>query len=218
MKKRLPVAAAVLCGLLALTDFLIPNVRLDVLGAILAEGVTILAAFALLLGVLNILAVHTRRIVSSSQLETGSRMPSGVLIVSLLFTLAIGIASSGTRPSMSAALTWIFDYVYHPLQATMAALLAFFVVSAMYRAFRLRSLEAVMLTASSLVMLFVQLPFAASISPLVPVIREWILDVPVTAAARGIIIGVALGTLATSLRVLLAVDRPYSTSPIQEAE
>ena len=120
-------------------------------------------------------------------------------------TLLIGIL----RPA-SAELTWIFDYLYFPLQATMGALLAFFIVSAAYRAFKLRSVPALILLVSSLVVLITQLPFRAALSPLLPAAREWIFAIPVTAGVRGILLGVALGTTATALRVLLAVDHPYA--------
>ena len=43
-----------------------------------------------------------------------------------------------------------------------------------------------------------------------PAIKDWVFDVPMLAGMRGILLGVALGTLATGLRVLLGVDRPYA--------
>jgi len=85
--------------------------------------------------------------------------------------------------------------------------LAFFIVTAAYRTFRLRNLDAGILLATSLVLLLAQLPLGA---PYLRPLRDWLLSVPVTAAVRGLLLGVALGTMATSLRVLLAIDRPYA--------
>jgi len=45
--------------------------------------------------------------------------------------------------------------------------------------------------------------------PLLNGLRRWIAQVPAMAGARGILIGVALGTIATGLRVLIGADRPY---------
>jgi hypothetical protein len=42
-----------------------------------------------------------------------------------------------------------------------------------------------------------------------PIIKDWILNVPTLAGVRGILLGVALGTIATGLRILLGADRPY---------
>ena len=201
MKKILPVTVAILCGLLAVVDFFIPNPQIHALGAILTEGVIILAGFALFLGILNILAVHAHQVVSAAK----GRGASVVLIISLLATLAIGVVFP-----ISGATPWIFNYLYRPLQSTMTALLAFFVVSAAYRTFRLRNVEALILLVSGLFLLFAQLPFSEAISPYIPALRDWVLSIPVTAAVRGIILGTALGTIATSLRVLLAIDKPYA--------
>jgi len=201
MKKTLPLIVAILCGVLSLADFIIPNPQLDALGAVLVEGVTILAAFALLLGLLNILGTHVHRVATGE----GNRGLSLSLILAMLITMAVGIAFPH-----SGALRWIFRYLYVPLQSTMTALLAFFVVSAAYRAFRLRNIEALILLVTSLLVLFTQLPFVGAISPSLAIIRDWLMRVPVTAATRGLILGIALGTIATSLRILLAVDRPYT--------
>ncbi len=200
MARILAIIAAIVCGLLVLVDFFLAVPVIDALGAALIEGALILAAFALLLGVLNLLGVHLRASGASR-----AQPYIAILVIALGVTLLIGIL----RPA-SAELTWIFDYLYFPLQATMGALLAFFIVSAAYRAFKLRSVPALILLVSSLVVLITQLPFSAALSPLLPAAREWIFAIPVTAGVRGILLGVALGTTATALRVLLAVDHPYA--------
>lgn len=196
----LAISAALLCGVVAFVDYMIPNPKLDAIGAALLDGVAILAAFALLLGILNLLAAHARRIVSGDH----GRGLSVLLILALCLTLLLGILWPSSR-----GMRWVFDYIYFPLQSTMAALLAFFIVSAAARAFRLRHVEALILLVTSLFLLLAQLPFSNSLSPYLPLIRDWIMAVPVTAAMRGMMLGIALGVIATSLRILLAVDRPY---------
>ncbi|MBC7237318.1 MAG: hypothetical protein H5T69_15865, partial [Chloroflexi bacterium] len=91
----------------------------------------------------------------------------------------------------------------------MTGLLAFFSVMAAYRSFRLRNVDALILMLTSLFLLFTQLPFGQTLWPELSAIRDWLLAIPVTAGARGILMGTALGTIATSLRILLTVDRPY---------
>jgi len=88
-------------------------------------------------------------------------------------------------------------------------LLAFYVARAAYRGFRLRSLESLAFIAAVIVVLLGQVPVGSYLSEFVPAAKEWILDVPSTAGVRGIIIGVALGTIATGVRVLMGIDRPY---------
>ena len=201
MSKALAITLAIASGLLALIDYYVSHPVVDALGAGLAEGVMILAAFGLLVGVLNLLAVHAKRAASGGP----ERPYSALVVIGLLATLVIGVLWPG-----SAMQQWVFRYVYYPLQATMGALLAFFIVSAAYRAFRIRSIEAAILLASSVVALVLQLPFVGTVAPALVQGREWLLAVPVTAGVRGMLLGIALGTIATSLRVLLAVDYPYA--------
>lgn len=202
MKRTLPVAAAIICGLIALVDFFVSDPLVDALGAGLADGVVILAGFALLFGILNILRVHTARAVRGER----DRGLSLLLVLALVTTLTIGLVLPA-----SAALDWVFTYLLVPLQSTMAGLLAFFIISAAYRAFRIRTFEAAILFATSIFVLVVQLPFIGGIVPYLAEVREWLLAVPVTAGVRGILLGIALGTITTSLRVLLAVDQPYAS-------
>jgi len=203
MRRTVPVAVAVVCGLIALVDFFVSEPTVDALGAGLAEGVIILAGFALLWGILNILRVHSRRAVSGEQ----DRSLSLLLVVALLVTLFIGVVGPGTAP-----LEWIFDYMLVPLQSTMTALLAFFIVSAAYRAFRIRTFEAAILFTTSILFLVIQLPFIGGVVPYLAEVREWLLAIPVTAGVRGMLLGIALGTMSTALRILLAVDQPYASS------
>jgi hypothetical protein len=200
MKRILPITLAILCGVVTLVDFFVSHPLIDQIGATLVEGVTILAAFALLLGLLVLLSTHARRLKRGS----GPGL-SLVLIIALLGTLAVGVALPG-----STTLSWLFDYIYYPLQSTMAALLAFFAISAVYRAWKLRNVHAWILLVTSLFLFLTQLPLSASLSPYLPAVRDWLMAVPVTAGMRGIILGTALGTIATALRILLAVDHPYA--------
>lgn len=208
MRRILPVIVAILCGVWMLFDFFFNDPLIDAVGMVLVEGVTILAAFALLLGILNILANHARRLVGGER----HRGLSLVLMLSLLGTLAVGVLLPN-----STAFAWLFNYLYFPLQSTMAALLAFFVVSAIYRAFRIKNVQAFILLATSLIMFFIQLPFSAALIPGLPLVRDWLMAVPITAGVRGILLGAALGTIATSLRVLIGVDRPYAQAPAARA-
>ena len=101
-----------------------------------------------------------------------------------------------------------FDNIMIPIQATMFSLLAFYIASAAYRAFRARSLlSSILLVAALIIMIrFVPLgPISTAVSDL----SSWILKVPNMAAKRAIFIGVGLGMVATAVKVLLGVERGY---------
>jgi len=72
-----------------------------------------------------------------------------------------------------------------------------------------RNFESFLLVVACLVVLVGQAPLARYVWEQLPALKDWVLGVPSTAGARGILIGVALGSLATGVRVLVGFDRPY---------
>jgi hypothetical protein len=138
-----------------------------------------------------------------------------VLLVSLLATIAIG-ASEGRgflNPGMKSR--WIYDQLYAPMSATMFALLAFFIASAAFRAFRIRSVEAGLLAIAALLVMLGRVPIGNLMTGWLPEpmqlasIQDWIMNWPQNAAKRAILIGAALGVMATGLRVILGIERSY---------
>lgn len=100
-----------------------------------------------------------------------------------------------------------FEFILIPIQATMFALLAFFIASAAYRAFRARNvLSSLLLFAALIVMLrFMPGPWGDLFSKT----SAWIMNVPNMAAQRAITIGIGLGIVATALKVVLGIERGY---------
>jgi hypothetical protein len=104
---------------------------------------------------------------------------------------------------------WLFKNIQMPMGATMFSLLAFHIASAAYKAFRARSAEATVLLIAAIIVMLGQVPIGMKISQLIPEASNWILNVPNLAAKRGIAIGVGLGMTATSLKILLGIERTY---------
>jgi hypothetical protein len=189
-------------GLLVLADFFVNAASIDALGLYLVRTASVVAAFALVLGVVNVLTVHLNKIYSRDK----GWGYSIVLLGALFFTLGVGFLTGGPA---SMQMQDIFETVLFPLEATLFSLLAFFVVTAAYRAFRVKSFETGLFVVFGLIVLLGQVPVGAMLWSQFPVIKDWVLDVPALAGARGILLGVALGAAATGLRVLLGIDRPY---------
>lgn len=204
MKKALPVLVAIVSGLVVLFDFFITHPVLDQVGRSLLLWAVIITAFALMAGLLNIFLVHTSRVFRR---ERGWGY-SIVVILAMWAVVVFGFVDPAGPHGI--VVSWIFRYVQYPLQATVMALLAFFALSAGYRAFRRRSLEStIMLLTTSLVLL----GYVAIVSDFawpLSVIKDWILSVPAMAGVRGILLGVALGIIATGLKILVGMDRPYA--------
>jgi len=173
----------------------------------------ILAVFAFILGGASLLKTHLARVLHRRQDWPYSLVTLG----SFASVLVIGLAKVGGAPGLQGEVTagtWfqaVFDALYAPLMSTLFALLAFFVASAAYRAFRLRSREAAVLLAAAFVVMLGRTPLGTWLSGLVPAplaflrvdaLSLWIMSVPNVAGQRAILIGIAVGVAALTLRVL----------------
>jgi hypothetical protein len=167
----------------------------------LVSWAAIVTTFALFLGFANVVSVHWSRI----RTQKSGAIYSVVLLVSLFGTLALGLGGP-----LSATSQFVFNYILQPLEATFFALLALFIATAAFRAFRVRDWESSFFVLFALIVLLGQVPVSIYLWPEFPVIKDWILSVPTMAGVRGILLGVALGVIATGLRVLTGADRPYT--------
>ncbi len=103
-----------------------------------------------------------------------------------------------------------FDHVMMPILATMFSLLAFFIASAAYRAFRARNLLASLLLIAALIVMLRFNPFLSPIfGDYVARLSNWLMNVPNLAAQRAIVIGIGLGIVSTALKVVLGIERGY---------
>ncbi len=109
----------------------------------------------------------------------------------------------------------MFDGIFKAASATMFSLLAFFVASASFRAFRVKSQEAALLMVTAFLVMIGNVPLGNYLDPLLmgmgtmASLKEWILNVPSSAAQSAILIGATLGYLSASLKILLGVERSY---------
>ena len=123
------------------------------------------------------------------------------------------------RSSVSPAY-WLFQNVKVPMESTMISLLAFFISSAAFRAFRARSIDAGIMLAAALIVMIGRVSFGDIISSwaaglvgsdflFFPEATYWLLSVPATAAKRAILLGIALSIAATSTRIIFGIERSY---------
>jgi hypothetical protein len=205
---------AVSAGLLTLLSLVVENEALRALRVVFVEWTLIVLAFALLLGAANVLRVHARRIH-----ERKGTFYSLVLILGFLAVFVPGIMPDGAGPEelapymgpTGAVVDFTFRYIQRPLQATFYSLLAFMAATAAWRVFRTRNMSSlVMFLACILVLLGSIRLNVGEWWQLMVETKDWIMNVPVLAGARGILLGIALGALVAGARLLLGIDRPYS--------
>ncbi len=130
-----------------------------------------------------------------------------VLLISLVVTILI-VSVNGPAGSWSL---WVFNTFQVPVEVSLLAVLAVILVYAGARLLTHRpKWNTILFLVTVLVVLLGSAPlfFIGEITPL-SIVRGWLAQVPAIAGARGLLIGVALGTVATGLRILIGADRPY---------
>jgi peptidoglycan/LPS O-acetylase OafA/YrhL len=200
VRLQIPLAITFVVGLFMVVQFFVPHkVGQDIYDALLAWG-RIIGAFALVLGVGSLFQRHLERI-------RRARPGWGYSVVTLASFALMVIVGIGWGKEEGSAFDWLFRNVQVPLDATMFSLLAFFMASAAYRSFRARTPEATLLMLAAVVVMLGRVPVGEQLWRQLPSVTEWIMRVPTVAAKRGIIFGVALGAIATSLRIILGLER-----------
>jgi hypothetical protein len=168
------------------------------------------AAFAI--GVINLTRVHVGNIKRKRPAWKYSIILIaclyGMAVVSMIASpFAIDPQGAVIPPSLIDAVSPIWEFLYYKILVTINSsifsLLAFFIASAAYRAFKARTLESTILLVAGLLVVLGQAPIADLLWPGFSAIRDWIMSFPNTAGQRGILIGAALGILAFSVRRLI---------------
>jgi hypothetical protein len=129
-----------------------------------------------------------------------------VLLVALFGTAIPGIVQGWER----GVAQWVFVNVYTPLSATMFGLLAFFIASAAYRAFRARNVEAALLLVSAIAVMLGNIPlFRGGLAATFSGVQSFIMEGPMTGGQRAILVAAATGAVFFAMKVLTGVDRSY---------
>jgi hypothetical protein len=202
MKRQIPLIIVMTLGFLFVAHTFIPSKASVDFYDWWVSWAKAISPFAVILGVLSLLMVHGTKI----QRKIPNWQYSLVTLLALFVTSFSGFmwgTDAGT-PYM-----WLFANVQMPMSATMFSLLAFYIASAAYKAFRAKSPQATVLLLAAFIVMLGQVPLGASISKWIPESAQWILNVPNLAAKRGIATGVGLGMTATSLKILLGIERTY---------
>jgi len=228
-KKHLPIAVAFVMGVAFFFQFYIPTRASSTFLEKVTQWDRIIASFALLLGIYSLLNYHYHKM---RKMVPGWGF-SVIIYVAFLFMAISGfVGGIENPPPVPLKLAdgtvlqimhftwfgWMFEYLFVPMSATMFSILAFYIASAAYRAFRARTREATVLLVTAIIVMLGRVPLGALMIQFhpfhgevtfLPWFTEWILNNPSMAAQRGIMIGIGLGMIATSLRIIFGIERTY---------
>ncbi|MEW5873621.1 MAG: hypothetical protein AB1752_00390 [Candidatus Zixiibacteriota bacterium] len=202
LRDWLSVGVAMAAGLFMTVQYFLVSESANAAYRTVLLWMQIVFAFALIIGVIGVLRIHLKKL---SRPGSG-RIYSGTLLAGAVLMSVFGFSGGIERGS---AFLWVFDNLQAPMQSTVFSLLAFYVASAAYRGFRARSMESAVLVIAALIVLIGRVPVGEWLSPHIPESADWILNVPALAAKRAILIGIGLGMIATSLKVIAGLERTY---------
>ena len=216
MRTIVPVILAFLAGFVMIVSFFFNPQRMF-FGWIESQvlvWVTIVGGFTLLLGGVSITRVNWHAVQTRKE-----GWIYKLLTVLAVFVMAISaILPSSWSPlfgdSEGSIYDWLFFHVDYPMMATMFAMLAFYIASAAYRAFRARNPEATLLLITATLVMLWRIPmgeaFLRLFSDSFPeLINRYVMGGVNLAVQRGILIGAALGAASMSLRIMLGIERTY---------
>ena len=213
MRKEIPLAITLVVGIIVMlsgiTSGPIPGLGIsfpDLFKLYVSPSMTIVSAFALGLAAVNLMIIHSRNI----QRRRENWVYSVIMIVTVIvFGGLRSFVEITANKGAASTYSLLYTYILSPLMAGQWAFLGFYVASASYRAFRARNLDATVLLISAVLVMLGAAPVGAVIWNQFPVIQRWLLNVPNVTGQRGIVIGAAIGSFVTGLRVLLGLERGH---------
>ncbi len=199
------IIIAVVCGVVVLLGYFFPSPAIQSLRSPLLDWGVTLSGIAGLVAILNLVfGIHWKRL----RAEGTGKGNSFVLIIAFILTLVIGIFLGPSDPGFQKVVTAVQVPIESSLMAVLAITLAYSSVKLLQRQ---KSWMGFVFFISVVIFLILNsgvLAFTTEI-PFLKDVLSGFHQIPI-AGARGILLGIALGSLATGIRVLIGSDRPYN--------
>jgi uncharacterized membrane protein YozB (DUF420 family) len=204
LRKEIPLVIAFVAGAVVLLEyFFAPAIPASKAWAtMLQQWGTVVSGFAMFVAAANLVLVNLKKADPKRNKEW---YDPALLIASMAVMAFIGLFVGERTPGYQ----FLFTKVFQPLGSAMFALMVFFIASAAQRAFRAKSFEAALLLAAGIIVMVGRAPVGEQFGQWLPQLTNWLMNYPNVAGNRAIMMGAALGSVATALRALVGVDRSY---------
>jgi hypothetical protein len=201
VRRSIGAGVVIVVGLVLLADAIVANPALDDIAGLLTEYLVLLAAAAAIAGVVALFVRHGGDLL----LRRGDRIGSAVLLIGLVSVLVVGLRPDGAGAA-DPGLRWVVAALIVPLGASLGGLLFIFLLRGAGRGMRVNPREATLLLTVAAAAVVVLLPIGGGVGAALGGVSRWMLEGPVAAVFRGLLIGVAIAASVTAARFLFGVE------------
>ena len=219
MKRGVPLFITFFVGTLLILSVFIPP--METLGENFTLFFDIIAVFAFFLGGGNLIRIHIKKLANKKT----DWQYSMVTLSGFFLMISAGLFKIGNTGGIASSVTTegslfqvLYMSIFVPCGSTMYALLAFFVASASYRAFRAKNLDATILLIAAFIILLGRTPLGTKLTAWmpeslsifqIPNLAVFIMNSFNLAGQRAIMIGICLGVVSMSLKLILGIERTH---------
>lgn len=205
LKKTLPTLICFLGGIFFVALSFVPegNPTRQEITTQINDWFVIIGGFSIVIAIVSIFRVHLTNI----KRQYPGWFYSLVLLLSLIFTMIIGVFTFDTKAGRSSELDYIYNYAIQPLDSTVFALLGFYIVSAAYSGFRIKNFGSILLLSGAVLVMIGLIPIGVYFYDKLPDVGVWLLAVPNNAAKRALIFTIAVASVAYSLKIIFGIDK-----------
>ena len=227
MKRTIPLIITFIVGLIVISSEFIPHRPFSMINSTLENWYLSISGFAIVLGLMSLVQVNSSKVYHKAENWQYSLASLVSLVVIVIVGVLWGMEDQrgilGNGEAISAFIgkkpfDYLFDNAITPLSSTMFSLLAFFIASAAYRAFIIRSFESNLLMITAVIVILGRTSFGPVLTSWLPQslsflhlpnLTDFILAYPSSAAQRAILMSASLGIIGSSLRIIIGLERSY---------
>ena len=209
-RRTIPLLICFVVGMLAFVHEFVPHPLAGTFRQEMTTWFRIIGGFGLFIGAYSLLHMHVTRI----RRRQAGWAYSAFVFLGAAVMIGFGLYNGGAGPlapppGEDTMFQWLYMNVQVPCGATIFSILAFFMASAAFRTFRARNIEAALLLVAAVIVMFGRVPISEAVSTVFPKAADLLMEYPNMAAKRGILLGISLGMISQSLRILFGIERSY---------
>lgn len=205
-RRQIPLAITIFLVLVIIIKIFFVEPTASYWSLVFQQWASLASAVSVGLGVIALLSFHIPRIrrMENKPIKFQWFYSISTIAIMLLFII-VGLGLGSGSPQY----TWLFNTWYAPISGLICFVSAFYSVTAVYRAFRIRSLEGAALIIPALLIFLYDAPIGPFLFPPLGPIGVYLFSVITASAFRAGLLSVALGMVFIMIRTIIGRERGY---------